>query len=147
MVPDTAAEAGAGYAMGLADQSFDWYKEAAIRSRRLYKTLEVTLLLVSAAIPTSAVLFAENAAVPAVLGAVVVVLTGLRSIYHWQENYIRFSQAREAVEAERRLYRTGAPPYDDDATRDQKLAAAVSKIEQEEMRGWVGIAAEQPKQN
>jgi hypothetical protein len=141
-----ADDADVGYAMRIANESYNWYKIAAIRSRRLYKTLEVTVLVIGAAIPTSAVLFADNASIPAVLGAVVVVLTGLRSIYHWHENYIRFSQAREAVEGERRLYRTGARPYDNAATRDQKLAGAVSRIEQEEMRGWVRIAAEQPKE-
>jgi hypothetical protein len=142
----TADDADVGYAMRLANESYNWYKIAAIRSRRLYKTLEVGVLVISAAIPTSAVLFADNASIPAVLGAVVVVLTGLRSIYHWQENYVRFSQAREAVDGERRGYRTSARPYNDTATRDQELAGAVSRIEQEEMRGWVRIAAEQPKE-
>jgi hypothetical protein len=104
------------------------------------------LVVLGAAIPTSAVVFDENVVVPALLGAIVVVLTGLRSVFHWQENYLRFSQAREAVEAERRLYRTRTNPYDDDATRGQLLAAAVSRIEQEEMRGWVRIAAERPTQ-
>jgi hypothetical protein len=33
-----------------------------------------------------------------------------------------------------------------EATRDQNLAAAVSRIEQEEMRGWVQIAAQRSKQ-
>jgi methylphosphotriester-DNA--protein-cysteine methyltransferase len=73
------------------------------------------------------------------------VLTGLRSIFHWKDNYLRFSGAREAVEAERRLYLTRAKPYDNDATRDQVLAAAVSRVEQEEMQGWIKVAAERPK--
>src|SRR5262249_50947931 len=83
--------------------------------------------------------------VPAILGAVVVVISGLRAVFHWQDNYLRFSGAREAVEAERRLYFTSAKPYEDPRTRDQLLAAAVSRIEQEEMRGWVKVAAERPK--
>jgi hypothetical protein len=134
------------YAIRLATASYEWYKSHAIRSRRLYKVLETALLVLGAAIPTSAVVFDENVVVPALLGAIVVVLTGLRSVFHWQENYLRFSQAREAVEAERRLYKTRTTPYDDDPTRGQLLAAAVSRIEQEEMRGWVRIAAERPTQ-
>lgn len=82
---------------------------------------------------------------PAILGGVVVVLTGLRSVFHWQDNYLRFSGAREAVEAERRLYNTGAQPYVDPVTRDQILAAAVSRIEQDEMAGWVKVASARPK--
>jgi hypothetical protein len=82
--------------------------------------------------------------VGAFLGAAVVVLTGARAIFHWQENYIRFSQAREAVEAERRLYRIGAEPYADPATRDGVLAAKVTGIEHDEMAGWVTVASERP---
>ena len=95
------------------------------------------VLVVSAAIPASAVLVPNDSTVAALLGAVVVILAGLRAVFHWQDNYLRFSGAREAVEAERRLYHTSAVPYEDAATRDQILAAAVSKIEQEEMAGWV----------
>lgn len=132
------------YSLSLANASYDWYKRHAIRSRRSYRLLEVFALVIGTAIPTSAVIFHKNVIIPAVLGAIVVVLSGLRAIFHWQDNYIRYSQAREAVEAERRLYKAHAKPYDDIASRDQTLVAAVSRIEQEEMRGWVKIAVERP---
>jgi hypothetical protein len=135
----------AGYALNLAKNSYEWYRAAAIRSRRLYRISETVLLLVSAAIPASAAIEPGNSIVPAILGSVVVVLSGLRAVFHWQDNYLRFSGAREALEAERRLYFTGAKPYEDPATRDQVLAAMVSRIEQEEMSGWVKVAAERPK--
>lgn len=135
----------ANYAMALVTASYDWYRDHAIRSRRNYRMAETALLVIAAGIPTSAAFAPHNSAVPAVLGAAVVVLTGLRSVFHWQDNYLRFSGAREALEAERRLYNTRAAPYDDIATRDQVLAAAVSRIEQDEMAGWVKVAAERPK--
>ena len=134
-----------GYALGLADASFEWYRTHAIRARRAYKASETALLVVAASVPTSAVVFPDEVVIPAVLGAVVVVFTGLRTIFHWQENFLRFSGAREALEAERRSYYTRAAPYDDDVTREQALAASVTRIEQEEMRGWKRVAAERPK--
>lgn len=88
-----------------------------------------------------AVLASSNAEVPAVLGGVVVVIIGLRSVFHWQDDYLRFSEAREAVEAERRLYYTGAEPYADPETRDQALAASATRIELREMGSWVQLAA------
>ena len=144
---DQGAEAptATSYAMGLADGSYDWYKKHAIRARRSYKVAETALVIVAAAIPTSAVVLPDSNIVPAVLGAVVVVITSLRAIYHWQDNYLRFSQAREAVEAERRLYYTRADPYDDEETREKLLAAAVTRIERDEMRGWVELAAKKPR--
>lgn len=140
-----ALPADPGYAMGIANGSYTWYRSAAIRSRRMFRVSETAVLIVSAAIPASAAIAPHNAIAPAVLGALVVVLSGLRAIFHWQDNHLRFSGAREAVEAERRLYHTGAPPYEDPATRDQTLAAAVSRIEQAEMGGWLKIAAQRPK--
>jgi hypothetical protein len=133
------------YAMTVANNSYDWYKTAAIRSRRAFRISEIVLLTVAAAIPASAAVEPHNAITPAILGAVVVVLSGLRALFHWQDNYLRFSRAREAVESERRLYYTGAKPYDDTSTRDQVLAASVSKIEQDEMGGWMTVAVERPK--
>lgn len=137
--------AAADYALGLANNSYQWYQGAAIRSRRFHRLSETVLLVVSAAIPASAAIAPGNSVIPAVLGSLVVVLAGLRAIFHWQDNYLRFSGAREAIEGERRLYITQAPPYDHPATRDQTLAAMVSKIERDEMAGWLKIAEERPK--
>lgn len=133
----------AGYALELADGSYAWYRYAAIKARRYYRATETLQLIVSAAIPVSAVLIRERAEIPAVLGGIIVVITGLRSIFHWHDDYIRFSEAREAVEAERRLYLTHSEPYDDPATRDQKLANSITRIEQKEMGTWIKIARPQ----
>ncbi|MGW1214126.1 DUF4231 domain-containing protein [Streptomyces sp. NPDC002499] len=137
----TVVDTEPGYAMKVANGSYDWYRSAAIKARRYFRLTEALQLLLSAAIPVSAVIAPSNAQVPAVLGGVVVVITGLRAVFHWQDDYLRFSEAREAVEAERRLYRTGAEPYDDPATRDQVLAAGVTRIEQREMGTWVQLAS------
>lgn len=133
--------AGPGYAMRVANGSYDWYRNAAMKARRYFRLTETLVLLVSASIPVSAVLSSRNAEVPAILGGIVVVITGLRSVFHWQDDYLRFSEAREAVEAERRLYYTRAEPYADPETRDQALAANVTRIEQREMGTWAQLAS------
>lgn len=141
-----APGAGAGtgevpYALRLADESHARYVKSAAKARRYYRLSETSLLFVAAAIPATAVIRPGHAEIPAVLGAVVVFLSGLRSLFHWPEDYTRYSQAREAVEAERRFYLTGAAPYDDPARRDAALAANVTRIEQQEMGAWVQVAA------
>jgi len=133
------------YAMAIANGSYEWYKSHAIRSRKAYRVSETAVLAVSAAIPAAAAIAPHNAVTPAILGALAVILSGLRAVFHWQDNYLRFSGAREAVEAERRLYYTCSMPYDDPATRDRILAASISRIEQAEMGGWIKVAAERPK--
>lgn len=130
------------YALELANSSYEWYRRTAIKARRYHRLTEVLQLVCSAAIPVSAVVVDGNTAIPAVLGAVVVVITGLRSSFHWHDDYLRFNQAREAVEAQRRLFRTGAHPYNSD-TREEVLAKAVTEIEQNEMGAWLKIAQPQ----
>lgn len=134
------------YALTVADQSYDWYRRRAIITRRAHRFSEFTNLLVAAAIPVSAVALRGNALVPAGLGAVVVVASGLRSLFRWQENHLRFSGAREAVKAQLRLYHIRAAPYDDAATRDQRLVSAVSAIEQQELGMWQQMASTKPSQ-
>lgn len=130
------------YAMRIADGSFAWYRTAAIRARRLYRSAEISVIVVSALVPLSAVVLPGNTIVTAALGSAVVVITGLRSVFHWHENYLRFSRAREAVEAERRRFRTGVKPYDDHRTREAALTEAITRIEQEETGHWLKVAAQ-----
>lgn len=134
------------YAIGVADSSYGWYRSRAILTRRAHRLSELVLLVVSATIPVSAVLSPDNTTVPAILGAIIVVLSGVKSAFHWHENFLRFSGAREAVESERRLYHTRSSPYDDDATRDQILVVMISKIEHDEMAGWTKVASTRPEQ-
>jgi hypothetical protein len=132
------------YAIRLANYSYNWYRNRAIACRRAYKRSEVALLLVTALVPLSSVVFQETPYVTASLGSAAVVLAGLRPIFHWQENFLRFSQAREAVEGERRKYALRAHPYEKDTDRDQTLVSAISEIEQQEMNTWFRVATPRP---
>jgi hypothetical protein len=144
-MPEADNVAGANYALTIADESYDWYRLHAIRSRRSYRLSEILFLLFSTAIPVSAVLLPGTAIIPAILGAALVLLTGLRSLFHWHENYVRFSRAREAVNAERRMYLTKAEPYHDSLNRDQILVATITRIEQQEMGQWVRVVSQRPR--
>lgn len=132
------------YAWSVATESYDWYQRAATRARRLYRLSEMVFLLVSAAIPAAAVLRPGTATIPALLGAVLVVLSGVRNIFHGQENYVRFSRARESVNTEMRRYTAASEPYSDATTRDSALIDAVIRIEQQEMGQWMRVASQRP---
>ncbi len=141
-VPDTtdlddSSDRSNAYAVKLADGSFEWYRTRSIRSRRLYKSTEVSLIIAAALVPLSVVLVPKRPEVAALLGAFIVVTSGLKAIFRWHENYLRYSEAREVIEGERRAYHTMSEPYDDLSTRDQLLVRAVTKIEQGEMRVWM----------
>lgn len=130
------------YAMKIADESFAWYRSRAIRSRKFHKTVDTATVITSAAIPVSGLIADDSGPlVPSLIGALVFVLVGLRSTFHWQDNFLRFSQAREAVEAERRKFLVGANPYDDPSLRAELLVFRITAIEQQEMGTWLKTAA------
>lgn len=128
------------YALKVANDSYRWYQRAAIRSRRLARTSELAIIALSAAIPLTVAVFPELPLVPAALGAAITLASGARATFHWNENYLRFSRAREAIESERRKYRTGAEPYEDRAVRGQVLVLEITRIEQDEMGQWLQLA-------
>jgi hypothetical protein len=121
------------------DESVGYYAWNAKINRRWYRFVEVALVVVGASISLVALVVPNNGLPAAVLGGLVVVLTGLRKIFHWDENYIRFTEACSALVAARRQYRVGSPPYQDPGTRDHELVKVINMVEERETRGWVEI--------
>jgi Protein of unknown function (DUF4231) len=91
-------------------------------------------------VPIAGILTPGDARLPGVLGAVVVALTGLRAIFHWRDNWMRFSLASNAIRAEVRLYELGADPYSDAASRDALLVRNINTVEHSETSGWMSLA-------
>ena len=129
------------YAIKLANSSYSWYRTAAIRSRRMHRGSEIAILVLSAAVPLAAVVLPGAATLTALLGSSIVVIGGARAIFHWHENYLRFSHARELVEAERRKYHAAIGCYSSPSDRDANLILEVTRIEQEEMGRWLSLAS------
>lgn len=128
-----------------ARTAYDWYVRNGAASRTRYQVSEVVLVCVAAAVPIAGILAPDDARLPAILGAVVVALTGLRAIFHWRDNWMRFSLASTAIKAEIRLYELGAPPYDDPTTRDAALIHNVNGVERSETSGWMSLAGPETK--
>jgi hypothetical protein len=132
-----------GEPLELLDTQYGWYRSRAIRAGQLYKVLEVALLVFAALVPVSAVV--TESWVTALIGAVVVVLTGLRSIFSWQDDWLRFTEAWQQLAFARTLYVNGMPPYDDPATREATLVTKVQEVQAAEVRGWLALRAEARK--
>ena len=123
----------------VCDDLIEWYARYAARARTRFRVLEVALLVVGASISVAALAWPGNGVPAAVLGGVVVILTGLRQIFHWQENYVRFTSAWLTLRHERRRYDVGEPPYHDFALRDRKLMEVVNAVEAKETQGWAEL--------
>jgi hypothetical protein len=123
-------------AVRVCEDLIAWYTAYAARARERFRILEIALLIVGASISVAALAWPGNGVPAAVLGGIVVVLTGLRQIFHWQENYVRCTWACQMLKQERRRYDVGEPPYNDPALRDRKLMEVVNTVEAQDTQVW-----------
>jgi hypothetical protein len=119
------------------DELARWYTNAARRARIAFFASETAVLIVAAAIPATAA-FTPDRRVPAALGAVVVVLTGLRSVFRWRDSWTRFTEAFLQLETERRLYLAHAGAYAGEDC-DVVLTERVTQIRTAETLGWLAM--------
>jgi uncharacterized protein DUF4231 len=107
-------------------EKWTYFARQSRRSRNGYFILEGLGLVGAAAIPVCAALGATDG-VPAVLGAMVVVLGGLRQLFGFHEEWISSSQARYTIEREIALFAVGNGTYRG-AAAVRNLVIAVEEI-------------------
>jgi Protein of unknown function (DUF4231) len=106
-----------------------WYQHHAPKEQKKYYALEIAILLVSVSITVVGILMPGDGRWPALLGAVVVLLTALRALFRWGQNWIQYCEASTAMASDIRAYQACAKPYDDENTRAQLLITNVNDIE------------------
>jgi len=129
-----------GFAMvqSAIEKSQTWYATQAWRAKLGYWSSETLLVVLGAAIPVS-IAITNNQVLPAVLGGAVVVVTGLRRIYSWQENWARFSGVSALLETEGAKFKYRREPYNntDHGENEALLAMKVRELEEAETQGWL----------
>ncbi|GAP53767.1 hypothetical protein AHiyo6_03320 [Arthrobacter sp. Hiyo6] len=132
---------------GAASETAAWYAEHGRRSRHWFQVTEVAILVTSASVPVVGLLNPTDSRPPAIVGAIVVVLASLRSIFHWQENWVRFMAAFRTLTAELRLYDAEAEPYSDPdpRKRDAELIKRVNALETTETGAWIKLVSHDEK--
>jgi hypothetical protein len=121
-----------------AELSEAWYATHAWRAKLGYWGSESLLVIFGAATPVSTAI-SSDPIFPAVLGGAVVVVTGLRRIFNWQEDWSRFTGVCAVLETERTKFKHGRQPYNktDQAENEAQLAMKVREIEEAETQGWI----------
>jgi hypothetical protein len=128
---DEPAGAPVSYARSEAERVFRWYERQARVSRFRFQISEVFLLIASAAVPVAGIMAPDDARPAAIIGAVVVVLTAFRSVFHLYDNWTKFAAACAVIKAELRLYEADVEPYDNPATRDEMLLRKINSADTE----------------
>ena len=107
-----------------------FYRRTTRHARVGYGLSELTAIAAAAAVPV-AVAAGSKGALPAVLGALAATASGLRSAFHFRENWIMRSTALIGIERLIALHYEGLPPLS-----SGDLVERVSVIVRTETNGW-----------
>jgi hypothetical protein len=127
------------YARSEAERVFRSYVRNAKTSRSRFQISEMILLAATATVPVAGILSPGDARPAAIIGAGVVVLTGFRSVFHFHDNWTRFSGTCALIQSELRLYEASAAPYDVPGTRDEILLRVINSAELTETGQWMKL--------
>ena len=118
-----------------------WYSRKSTHNQRWFKTLKVVQLTAAAAIPV-VVAIGVRAAVPAALGAAVVVLEGLQQLNQYQQNWTSYRSTSEALKHEKYLFLALAGPYAAVSSPHALLADRIEGLISQEHAKWVSVREE-----
>jgi Protein of unknown function (DUF4231) len=127
-------------ALSYALRQMAWYMRAGRRARFFHQAGEITVLLTTAATVVVAALHA-SAIVTATIAAVTLFLTGFRQVFGPNENWVRASRTKVAIEHVIVRYQL-VPQEERDAAAQRELMEQVIAICAEETSQW---AAQQRK--
>jgi uncharacterized protein DUF4231 len=127
--------------IGRLEDQLQWYGRKSEESKRWFKALKTVQVLSAATIPAVATL-GLHAAVPAVLGAAVVVVEGFLQLNQYQQNWIGYRSTAEALKHEKYLFLAGAGPYAGAGDGRAILAERIEGLISQEHAKWVSAREE-----
>lgn len=123
----------------------NWYSRASANNRKLFRWLKVLQLVSAAAVPV-AVSVSAAPWITASLGGVVVVVEGIQQLGQFQQNWLNYRLAAEALKRERFLYTARAGPYASAKNAPRLLAERSEGIMSLEQAKWHASLTEEPTQ-
>lgn len=125
------------YIQKRVDDQIHWYDNKSKRNQQAYKWLRVYEIAAAAMIPFLTGYIALHGVKFSVglLGVSVSIVSGALALYKFQENWVQYRSTSEALNSEKHLYLTKAPPYD----TGQPFSLFVQRVESllsKETSGW-----------
>lgn len=115
-----------------------WYDQKTIDAQRIYKLLRSAQIVVAALVPVTALLFRDQAIIPGLLGALVLILSGFQELGAYQRNWVKYRTTCETLRHEKYFYLGRTGPYDglDDDEAQKTLVNRVEALVSEEHTQW-----------
>ena len=121
------------YLVRRVDDQISWYDAKGQSAKRMFSRLRFTEIVMAASIPFVAGFEASipySRVIVGVTGVVIAAISGLLSLYRFQENWVEYRISCESLKHEKFLFLTGTVPYDtsDAFTRFvQRVESLISK--------------------
>lgn len=130
------------------DEQIKWYSKKSKSSQSMFRLLTISQIICSALIPIFAVTTLEDQVkkiIIVILGAVITVISGLISLNHYQENWIKYRSTAEFLKQEKYLYLTQSSIYSNNESehRFQLLVERVENSVSNENMNWSSYMLEQ----
>jgi len=122
------------------EEQIAWYDGHSAANQQRYKLCKYTEILAAAAIPACAAIGTDSW-VPAVLGALILLLEGIQHLNQYHQNWIAYRSTAEALKHEKYLYLAAAAQYASD-DRMQRLAIRIEGLVSQENAQWVSTQQE-----
>ena len=129
----------------LEDQ-IGWYDKKSASNQRCFKWIKIIELVAAALIPLLAgliTLIPYPAIILGSLGALIVVLESLQSLYQFQSNWISYRSSCEELRHEKYLWLAKAGHYADAKDPDRLLAETIESLVSTEHAKWFSTKIEE----
>lgn len=137
------------YLKDRVEDQINWYSEKSQWNQRWFKRLRVIELIFASLIPfLVSQITAETALLKVVVGSMgmcIAIISGLVSLYKFQENWIEYRTTAETLKHEKYLFLTGSAPYDSDDSF-QSLVDRIESLISKENSTWARNVNEKAKE-
>lgn len=124
-----------------------FFEKKSTENKKKYFRFKVIVIILSASLPF-VVKYSHIPAFPEIIGligVIISILSGIDTLYNYQEHWVNYRKVEEALKREKFLYLTDSEPY---TTRNKfkKFVANIESIIASENNEWVNVNKNQPSQ-
>lgn len=137
------------YLKNRLDDQIDWYDRKSIQNQKTFKRLQVILIVAAASIPFISGYVNELYYLQYLLGGIgvlIAAITGLISLYKFQETWTAYRTTCESLRHEKYLYLTKTNPYNG-KNAFSLLVQRVEMLISKENSSWAEIMQKTEEQN